>query len=234
MKVRTPFSLFACFDIICFQSISFATSKMQRKLNKFLIWLYWCFVLEFHSSSSLIATLRRTATPRRTGENQYCPQFKFNSRETSCLSAEFVPESSYMKENINSKSIAVKEFIATKLSIPIKIEDRNATRILLSLIALGDDWSHNKPKFNYDTIPQEWERVPGCMADARIGLSMMSAQQHTTDLLGINEGGKSVSSTVHLDGTADSRVALGMLALLCEVSACTLINIILMVIMYYI
>jgi len=77
----------------------------------------------------------------------------------------------------------------------------NSTATLLKLIALGDLWRNDRTDdIGFGTalrLPDSWERVTGCMADARV---------HATI----------APDSVVLDGVADSRVANGMLALLCK------------------
>jgi len=92
-------------------------------------------------------------------------------------------------------SEAVSSFIAEE----IKHINSNSTALLLSLISYGDRWKSQKEvKFNYATMPLSWKKVSGCLADARIGVVVNG-------------------TIVQLDGTADSRVASGLLALVCNV-----------------
>ena len=84
----------------------------------------------------------------------------------------------------------------------------NSTATLLNLISFGDRWSSSRRQgdgigFGVDLqLPTTWERVPGCMADARL-LATCSPNQSGAE------------PHVTIDGAADSRVAHGMLALLC-------------------
>lgn len=114
----------------------------------------------------------------------------------------------------NNIRIPVKDFIRNKLEDTIA--SSNATAMLLSLISIGDRWSKTKPKFNHATIPQHWSKVTGCMADVRIGVTIT---HRSSDQVSIKSHGRdsAESISISLDGTADSRVALGMLALVCEV-----------------
>lgn len=85
----------------------------------------------------------------------------------------------------------------------------NSTATLLNLISFGDRWSSNRRQgdgigFGVDLqLPATWERVPGCMADARLLATCCSPNQSGAE------------PHVTIDGAADSRVAHGMLALLC-------------------
>ena len=87
----------------------------------------------------------------------------------------------------------------------------NTTQTLINFINLGDQWIQTKQDFlPVDTRSEDGrsyhtkrEKVPGCMADVRISTSFVS-------LDGIENDDMKVS----IDGTADSRVAQGILALL--------------------
>jgi len=87
----------------------------------------------------------------------------------------------------------------------------NSTQILLNLITVGEEWQRRKSvQHSFQDIPTYWERVAGCMADARIGCLIDEAIQSgdTSPATG--------DTRVTVDGIADSRVAQGMLALLSE------------------
>ena len=75
----------------------------------------------------------------------------------------------------------------------------NTTATLMNLIALGDEFeTPNKDKKNfYEGIPDTWQRVPGCMADARVYTTLQEDREK-----------------VKVEGVADSRVAQGLVALL--------------------
>lgn len=96
--------------------------------------------------------------------------------------------------------------IASELVVP-----GNTTATLLNLISLGDHWTADKhePQLigfgSSKTIPPHWEKVPGCMADARIHTSITSQESSMNPS----------DPVVALEGIADSRVALGMVAMLC-------------------
>jgi len=84
----------------------------------------------------------------------------------------------------------------------------NATATLVNLIALGDEHcrQNNNKGIGFGagkSLPSSWERVPGCMADARICL-----QPHQVQV------GKEL--VMDVEGVADSRVAHGLVALLCQ------------------
>jgi len=84
----------------------------------------------------------------------------------------------------------------------------NATATLVNLIALGDEHfrQNNDKGLGFGegkSLPSTWERVPGCMADARICLQPRELQ------LGED-------SVMDVEGVADSRVAHGLVALLCQ------------------
>lgn len=75
----------------------------------------------------------------------------------------------------------------------------NTTATLVNLISLGDDFkTPNEGKSNfYEGIPAHWQRVPGCMADARVFTTLDEKEQK-----------------VKIEGVADSRVAQGLVALI--------------------
>lgn len=85
----------------------------------------------------------------------------------------------------------------------------NVTATLVNLITLGDDFSTpNKDKRNfYEGIPAHWQRVPGCMADARVFTTLI--EHHNT-----HSDDKNAALKVKVEGVADSRVAQGLVALL--------------------
>ena len=55
----------------------------------------------------------------------------------------------------------------------------NTTATLVNLISLGDDFkTPNEGKSNfYEGIPAHWQRVPGCMADARVFTTLDEKEQ---------------------------------------------------------
>jgi hypothetical protein len=95
-----------------------------------------------------------------------------------------------------------------ELSQKVVVAD-NATATLVNLINLGDVWSLKSGNRDFD-LPFQlslngFDRVPGCMADARV----------KTNLMDVSDGGN--EARVEISGWADSRVAQGMLALLSQV-----------------
>ena len=61
---------------------------------------------------------------------------------------------------------------------------------------------------SFQSFPSYWDRVPGCMADVRIGTRIIEQ---------IDSFGNKVE-VVRVHGIADSKVAQGMLALLSKVA----------------
>lgn len=90
----------------------------------------------------------------------------------------------------------------------------NSTKTLVNLINLGDEWASKCKRradvdnsgltsfLEYNARPGE--KVPGCMADVRITTSVRSSSSGV--------------EVVSIEGSADSRVAQGMLAMLVMVS----------------
>jgi tRNA-5-taurinomethyluridine 2-sulfurtransferase len=78
-------------------------------------------------------------------------------------------------------------------------KEDNITATLVSIIALGDAFKVPGSTNNsfYEGVPQSWERVPGCMADARVNAYVLN-------------------NHVVIEGVADSRVAQGLIALLSD------------------
>jgi hypothetical protein len=104
----------------------------------------------------------------------------------------------------------------------------NTTATLINLIQFGDVWASE----NNDGVAEgrfkrfkKGERVPGCMADVRITTSFKYAVDD--DIEGIQArdttNGLSIWPTVCIDGSADSRVAQGILALLSQVTMISII-----------
>ena len=85
----------------------------------------------------------------------------------------------------------------------------NTTQTLINFINLGDNWIQTKQNslaaVNGRTYHTTRDKVPGCMADVRISTSFLP-------LDGNNQNDDDMK--VSIDGTADSRVAQGILALL--------------------
>ena len=87
----------------------------------------------------------------------------------------------------------------------------NTTQTLINFINLGDKWIQTKQNSlpvdarseNGRSYHTTRDKVPGCMADVRISTSFVSLDDSEND-----------DMKVSIDGTADSRVAQGILALL--------------------
>ena len=82
----------------------------------------------------------------------------------------------------------------------------NTTATLINLIKYGDTWCEESPTSNSSSL--SWERVPGCMADVRVSSHIAVGSNCA---LGAEEGLR-----VEFYAAADSRVARGMIALLCQ------------------
>lgn len=85
----------------------------------------------------------------------------------------------------------------------------NTTATLINLIQYGDAWAtetKKKTTGEFDRF-RKGERVPGCMADVRITTTFN--YDHLESI--------TKHPRISVDGSADSRVAQGILALLCEV-----------------
>lgn len=118
--------------------------------------------------------------------------------------------SRYQKSHIISKLWSNKDdkelgslfHFASSISVP-----SNTTATLLNLIKFGDEWSAKQEERygNENLLHNQWERVPGCMADVRI----------KTEVTKYNIDDK-LDNVCTFKAVADSRVARGMIALLCE------------------
>jgi sulfur transfer protein SufE len=89
----------------------------------------------------------------------------------------------------------------------------NITATLINLIQFGDSWAtetNPNPSAAFDRF-RKGDKVPGCMADVRI----------TTTF---NYDSPLGNPKISVEGSADSRVAQGILALLCQVSSTVLEN----------
>jgi hypothetical protein len=96
----------------------------------------------------------------------------------------------------------------------------NSTATLINFIQLGDSWAtetNKRTSSEFDRF-KKGDKVPGCMADVRITTSFRypdKLEGHQKDLMN-----SAPDPTITIDGTADSRVAQGILALLCKVRHC--------------
>lgn len=93
----------------------------------------------------------------------------------------------------------------------------NTTATLINLIQYGDNWVNER---NHDSLGvferfKKGDKVPGCMADVHITTSFNYADKNTGQIS--TDSTIPIGPTVSIDGTADSRVAQGILALLCQV-----------------
>ena len=92
----------------------------------------------------------------------------------------------------------------------------NTTATLINLIQYGDTWAADakrKSTGEFDRY-KRGDKVRGCMADVRIVTTFiheLEGKENTENCL-------SKSSRISIEGSADSRVAQGILALLCQVS----------------
>lgn len=91
---------------------------------------------------------------------------------------------------------------------------KNATASLLGLVSFGDTYfrnGHDDGSSLNDNLcshkSSSWTKVRGCIADVRIKITMTN-----------NHENPSTGTRVYITGTADSRIAQGMLALICKVS----------------
>jgi hypothetical protein len=94
----------------------------------------------------------------------------------------------------------------------------NQTATLVNFIQLGDIWAAETSKNAIGEFKRfrEGDKVPGCMADVRITTSFQYPARNLAGLTSVS----SSNPTITIDGSADSRVAQGILALLCKVSSC--------------
>jgi hypothetical protein len=94
----------------------------------------------------------------------------------------------------------------------------NSTATLVNFIQLGDIWAAETSKYTIGEFKRfrEGDRVPGCMADVRITTSFQYPAKNLAGLTSVSTS----DPTISIDGSADSRVAQGILALLCKVSSC--------------
>ena len=93
----------------------------------------------------------------------------------------------------------------------------NTTATLINLIQLGDNWATETMKNSGGEFNRfkKGDKVRGCMADVRITTSF---QYPDSGALSTPPFTSSIDPTISIDGSADSRVAQGILALLCKVS----------------
>ena len=93
----------------------------------------------------------------------------------------------------------------------------NTTATLINLIQLGDNWATETVKNSGGEFNRfkKGDKVRGCMADVRITTSF---QYPDFGALSAPPLTSSSDPTISIDGSADSRVAQGILALLCKVS----------------
>ena len=102
----------------------------------------------------------------------------------------------------------------------------NSTATLINFIQLGDSWAmetNKKSSSEFDRF-KKGDKVPGCMADVRITTSFDYSdgfERYQSELVK-SESVVSPDPTITIDGSADSRVAQGILALLCKVRHCRL------------
>lgn len=98
----------------------------------------------------------------------------------------------------------------------------NTTATLINLIQFGDNWASENNGVEEGRFERfrKGEKVPGCMADVRITTSFKYAVND--HIGGINAADIAselpIWPTICIDGSADSRVAQGILALLCKVN----------------
>ena len=98
----------------------------------------------------------------------------------------------------------------------------NSTETLINFIQLGDSWAtetNKRSSSEFDRF-KKGDKVPGCMADVRITTSFRypdKLEGYQNDLIN-SVPVSNPDPTITIDGTADSRVAQGILALLCKVS----------------
>lgn len=92
----------------------------------------------------------------------------------------------------------------------------NTTATLINLIQYGDTWAADakrKSRGEFDRF-KKGDKVPGCMADVRITTKFNYLAVEKENLGNSQDNLPRLS----IEGSADSRVAQGILALLCEVS----------------
>lgn len=98
---------------------------------------------------------------------------------------------------LHAPSTSVEQILSSILN------ERNTTESLIKIIEYGDKFSNDVIQHNPFLIASEtlgWSKVPGCLSDVRVKASID---------LGTN--------IVEVVGVADSRVARGLLAVLCNV-----------------
>lgn len=122
---------------------------------------------------------------------------------------------------IKRSPIASKTFLYSAADSPVPeslkslavtvVDPMNSTSTLLNLVALGDKFSDKDSMGNYSLlhVSKRWQRVPGCLSEVYVGAE--------TD-----EDGR-----VYIEGFADSRIARGLLALVCEVASSNIISLLL-------
>lgn len=86
------------------------------------------------------------------------------------------------------------------------LDRENNTRSLFNIIEFGNSWIHSLPENDFNmlelTEAKGYYQVPGCLANVKLKVSIDSNQ---------------VPSKVRITGSADSQVALGMLAIVSKV-----------------
>lgn len=94
----------------------------------------------------------------------------------------------------------------------------NTTATLINFIQLGDTWAAETMKKSGDGFDRfkKGDKVRGCMADVRITTSFEYPDDSN---LSSPPQTQNSEPTISIDGSADSRVAQGILALLCKVSS---------------
>lgn len=104
----------------------------------------------------------------------------------------------------------------------------NTTATLINLIQFGDVWASENNGVAEGRFERfkKGERVPGCMADVRITTSFKYAVNDDIEGVQAYDAANPIWPTVCIDGSADSRVAQGILALLCQVTKISIIFII--------
>lgn len=115
--------------------------------------------------------------------------------------------SSSLRAHSSETSPRVTSLIKSRVAQTEVVCQDNMRSTLLNLIRLGDQWIAGKPEQSLNIIHLNrsigYHPVPGCMAAVRLKVDLTAPVPDAIGTFGIN-----------LSGTADSRVALGMLALL--------------------
>ena len=104
----------------------------------------------------------------------------------------------------------------------IKLPDeKNVTASLLSLVSIGDtyfrsyrdDESSSNNSAEHLHKSSQWTKVRGCIADVSIKVTIVN-----------NDISASRGTRVYITGKADSRIAQGLLALICKVNSFSAFN----------